>query len=707
MKISGKKITSIVSVTLCAAMLAGVTGFRAAATDSGIGTGAAALQESLSNGSTLNADKDETVYVFAGADGAANDVIVTEWLKNKDDAATIDDYSELTDISNTSGDETFTAAGGNAYVWHADGNEVHYSGKTTKPLPVAVSVSYYLDGTRMDPADMAGRSGHVKICFDYTNNEKTTAVIDGREAEIYIPFLMVSGVILDSGTFSNVSVTNGTVENDGSRNIVVGYGLPGMTESLGVTSDDINISDSVTIEADTTDFALSNTVTVAMAGLFGNIAFDKDGKLSAISDGMDDLDNAAAELLDGTNTLYDGISELYSNCGSLQSGIDSLESGTQALQSGAQSVSDGAASLSGGLSSLAANGSTLVEGAQQMVDAMFGTATASLRAQLVSSGAMTKEQADTVTLTLSNYADVFAQLTGAAKAEAESQLRGSLAAAGLSSDQQSLALSLAFDLMGSDDSLTVSSAVTKAATMLGEAAEVQTACSVINDEWLANAQVQSYIAEIAAAAGTDTGTAAQIAAVSMSLSPSAPSGQIQTAAAMLKDAAAVASETADTAKIDSLCVTAAMGASAQYSALNEVKSDLDSVAAFYYGLQTYTGGVSSAYEGSQQLSGGASSLKDGVDAMAAGVSTLDEGSSRFVSGVAQLKDGAAALQSGMQQFYSDGITKLIGNFKGDYGTLYSRLQAIVDAGSSYRSFGGISDGMTGQTKFIFRTEAVG
>lgn len=706
MKKSGKKILGLTAMALCAVTLFTVTGLPAAA-ESGIKSDAAALQESLSSGEALDADKDETVYVIADADGTPTKVVVSEWLKNKDGADTLDDYSELTDITNTSGDETFTADGNNC-VWNAGGSEIHYNGTTDKDLPVSVSVRYYLDGTETSPADMAGRSGHVTIRFDYANTAVTTAEIDGETRDIHVPFLMASGLILDDDAFTNVTVSSGTVVNDGTRDIIVGYGMPGLAESLGLDDDAIlTIPESVTVEADTTAFAMSDTITVAMAGLFGNVQFDKDGKLSALSGDMDTLDSAASQLVDGTAALSTGLAELYASCGTLQAGADSLNTGAQSLEAGAQSVSDGAAALSGGLSRLSGSSAALVSGAGQIVDAVFESATTALRAQLVSSGAMTEAEAAAVTLTPAAYSDVFAQLTGAAKASAETQLRAPLAAAGLTADQQDLALTLAFDLMSADSSLTVSAAVTKAAALMGEAAQVQTACAVISDQWLADAQIQAYLAQIVSATGTDTATAAKLAAVTLALAPTAPASQLEAASALLKDAATVAAEAADTDKIGSLCVTAAMSGSDTYAALTQAKAQLDSVIAFYSGLQTYTAGVDSAGTGATQLSDGAAQLTAGAAQLSDGTGQLCDGTAALTAGVAQLKDGAATLESGMSAFYTDGISRLIGSFSGDYAALYSRLQAVAEAGQSYRSFGGIADGMTGSTKFIFKTAAIG
>lgn len=112
-------------------------------------------------------DKDETVYVFAKANGDVDNILVNETLKNRDKSDKIEDTTDLKDIVNVKGDETFTQ-NGNKITWDAAGNEISYQGTTDKELPVSVKATYYLDGNEISPEDLAGKSGKVKIRLDYT-----------------------------------------------------------------------------------------------------------------------------------------------------------------------------------------------------------------------------------------------------------------------------------------------------------------------------------------------------------------------------------------------------------------------------------------------------------------------------------------------------------------------------------------------------------
>ena len=65
----------------------------------------------LSDADLRNLSKDETVYVISGADGGVQKIIVSDWIKNSMGSSQIQDLTELSDISNVKGMETFEAKG--------------------------------------------------------------------------------------------------------------------------------------------------------------------------------------------------------------------------------------------------------------------------------------------------------------------------------------------------------------------------------------------------------------------------------------------------------------------------------------------------------------------------------------------------------------------------------------------------------------------
>lgn len=258
---------------------------------------------------------------------------------------------------------------GDNLTWSTDGKDIYYQGKTDKELPVSVSIKYYLDGKEISPDDLAGKTGHLKMEVTYTNTSKTTKKVNGKNAEIYSPFVMVTGMILSTDNFANVTVDNGKVISDGSRNIVVGLGMPGMKDSLDLDSDladEINIPEGFTMEANVTDCEMSSAFTVAMTDLLDNLDLDNVDGLDDLKDSMKDLTDAAVKLVDGSKDLYKGTSTLNDKYKDFQDGISSLSSGVSELTDGAKELDDGVRTLDDGATQLDSGAQQVNSGAQQV-----------------------------------------------------------------------------------------------------------------------------------------------------------------------------------------------------------------------------------------------------------------------------------------------------------------------------------------------------
>ena len=288
-------------------------------------------------GSTDTQDvyKEETVYVNADAAGNSDEVTVSDWLKNSGSVSgNLTDESILKEIKNVKGDETFTE-NGDQLTWNTAGEDIYYQGTTDKELPVSVKLTYFLDGKEVKPDELKGKSGHLKIQVQYTNNEKKTVTVDGKEEEVYTPFVMMTGMILPNETFSNVTIDNGKVISDGSRNIVVGFGMPGLKDSLDLDEETtkeaedkgVTIPENFEMEADVTDFTMSSTFTVALTDLLDDM--DNIIDVDSLKDSLNELEDAALELVSGSGTLADGASTLADGVSSYTAGADELNAGIQ------------------------------------------------------------------------------------------------------------------------------------------------------------------------------------------------------------------------------------------------------------------------------------------------------------------------------------------------------------------------------------------
>ena len=298
------------------------------------------LSSKISKAADEEVGKEETVYVVADNSGKAKDVIVSDWLKNPDGNETIEDVSDLKDIKNVKGKEKFEEKDGKI-IWKAKGKDIYYQGKTDKELPVKQTISYYLDGEKMDPDEIAGKSGKVTIRFDYKNNQKTTTTVDGKKYSVYVPFTIMTGMILDD-SFTNVKVKNGKVISDGDKNMVVGVAMPGLKDSLKVTSsdfsEDIDIPEYVEVTADVKDFSMDMTMSVMLSGITSSDNVEDFVDLSDLDDAIDTLSDSSSQLADGTKELREGLEQLRSKVPALADGANTLNSSTESLRNGVSSL---------------------------------------------------------------------------------------------------------------------------------------------------------------------------------------------------------------------------------------------------------------------------------------------------------------------------------------------------------------------------------
>lgn len=725
-----KKVTKIIAICLCAALCLGGAGVAFAQTGSKQESAqptaaqkAADLQQKIS--------KDETVYVLAGADGSVQKIIVSDWLKNELGSTSLTDKSGLSNIENVKGDESYSINGDNMTVWDAQGNDIYYQGDIQKELPVGLTVRYTLNGKAVSPEQLKGQSGKVTIRFDYENRQYETVQINGQNQRIYVPFAMLTGMILDNDTFRNVTVSNGKLVNDGDRTVVVGLAFPGLQENLNLSRDQLSIPSSVEITADVTDFSLGMTVTLACNDLFSQLgdadlgSLDAAGSLNKLTDAMD-------QLLNGSSALYDGLTTLLDKSGELAAGVEELAQGAAAIKAGADSLDEGAAELkagladlSEGLNKLSANSAALNGGAEQVFNSLLETATAQIRAKGLTVPDLTIENyaeelnkliksLDETTVYENALTQVTAavekqrplitqKVTAAVRQEVEAKVTAAVKTEATTAAQAQVAenvIRTATRMTKKDYDAAVAAGQIPQATQDAVNAAIQAQLSDPDVQKQINATVEAQMASETVKNTIKAQTDAQMQTEKVQ---AAISQNVE-----LQVKKAIAENMASDAVQKQL-----QAASEGSKTLIALKASLDDYNAFYLGLLDYTAGVDEAAEGSNELYAGAGDLKDGTAELRAGaaklyagVLQLKDGTPALVSGVTQLKDGAMQLSEGLQQLNKEGIQKLTKLLQDDLGDLTARVQATIDVSKDYRSFSGISDDASGQVKFIYRTDEI-
>ena len=725
-----KKVTKIIAICLCAVLCLGGAGVAFAQTGSKQESAqptaaqkAADLQQKIS--------KDETVYVLAGADGSVQKIIVSDWLKNELGSASLTDKSGLSNIENVKGDESYSINGDNMTVWDAQGNDIYYQGDIQKELPVGLTVRYTLNGKTVSPEQLKGQSGKVTIRFDYENRQYETVQINGQNQRIYVPFAMLTGMILDNDTFRNVTVTNGKLVNDGDRTVVVGLAFPGLQENLNLSRDQLSIPSSVEITADVTDFSLGMTVTLACNDLFSQLgdvdlgSLDAAGSLNKLTDAMD-------QLLNGSSALYDGLTTLLDKSGELAAGVEELAQGAAAIKAGADSLDEGAAELkagladlSEGLNKLSANSAALNGGAEQVFNSLLETATAQIRAKGLTVPDLTIENyaeelnkliksLDETTVYENALTQVTAavekqrplitqKVTAAVRQEVEAKVTAAVKTEATTAAQAQVAenvIRTATGMTKKDYDAAVAAGQIPQATQDAVNAAIQAQLSDPDVQKRINAAVKAQMASDTVKNTIKAQTDAQMQTEKVQATIS------QNVELQVKKAIA---ENMASDEVQKQLQAASEGS----KTLIALKASLDDYNAFYLGLLDYTAGVDEAAEGSNELYAGAGDLKDGTAELRAGaaklyagVLQLKDGTPALVSGVTQLKNGAMQLSEGLQQLNKEGIQKLTKLLQDDLGDLTARVQATIDVSRDYRSFSGISDDASGQVKFIYRTDEI-
>jgi len=380
----------LILIVLSAALLLSACGqaTEAAPAEEPVAASTVTTAETASSPKTTpnGVDKAETVYAKANADGTVTETTVEVTLKAQD-GQTIPDAAALRDITNKEGDEDYTCGADNALTWQNHGTSITYEGKSDAALPVTTRVTYYLDGQEIAPDALAGRSGRVRIRFDYTNNTRETVTVDGQDYTVCVPFTAVTALILDGTKFTNIEAENGKVMDLDGQTAVLGMAMPGLADSLCLSGfepmKDVEIPAFFEISADVTDFALDFTATILTPSALDDL------DLSGIDD-LTDLSDALEKLTDATDEVADGA-------GALADGIQAYHDGFQQYADGVKNLNEGAQTLADGLTQLYDNGQTLLTGIHTLRDGLSavsgsvssGTGTAGKETQAKLSEALT------------------------------------------------------------------------------------------------------------------------------------------------------------------------------------------------------------------------------------------------------------------------------------------------------------------------------
>lgn len=692
-------------------------------------------------------DKEETVYVLTDANGNVNKTIVSDWLKNKDGSDKLEDKSDLKDIENVKSDADYITGEDRAITWNANGEDIYYQGTTDKQLPVDVKVTYLLDGKEMSPSEIAGKSGKVTIKFEYTNNQKKEITVNGKKTEMYVPFTMISGMILDGNKFRNVEVNSGKVISDGNRLVVVGLGFPGMNSNLAlsdITSDGkTEFPETVEVTADVEDFSLALTLTMGSADLISAVDVDSVTAVDDLKDVVKKLVESTDALQTGSAKLNEGLKTLKNSFGTYSTGIktyvNTVNSNIGLLNEKVPSFVDGTKQISDGVGQIVGamegdNGA--VSGANQLAQ---GSAELSngLNDLANSVGTVGSTDNNTVTGAVNNIATGSSTLFS----YVDKML------AGFDDQNGSYGLTNGSKAV-SDGSKAVSDGVNALVSQLNKM--IQTINTSISDNEKSIAQLNAvirggknpqtgadltaqeiavYNAQIQQLTGANTALKTML----QNMNPETMNQQLTTLSQGAKSVADGASGVLNgvatlqnglkefktqgntlvqgTAQLNSSMSQLVAGIGKLQTGSVQVK---DGSAALASGVNQLYGavknqlqpGVSTLYDGANLLSTSVNQLYEGTKPTAKDVNTLLSGTDQLASGIGELQTGAETLSSGMKQFNDEAISKVSDFVNGDLTTITERIKATVNLAKDYNIYSDALEGKSTSVKFIYETDGI-
>lgn len=589
-------------------------------------------------------------------------------------SGSVNDGAKTTSSTPTDDENVYvmTKANGDSYqrIVSADGT-LHYKGYESYTLPISMKVTYTLDGQKVTAKELAGESGHVVIHISYTNNI--------RSGGVNVPFMVVTGLALNDEHFSNVSVNNGKAMDDGSRNLVMGYSFPGMQSSLGLSTSDFTIPESVTISADTDDFQVDAMYTLVSNEPFKDLNIKGTDSLSTIKSKLSTLKSSANKLVNGTDQLYAGTVKLASGANklsaasnTLKTGAKSLNSGTSQLATGAKTLMDGSNKLVAGAKSVYEGNESLLAGLTQLGDSKTGTPALKAGASDLVSGVKKAQDEGTAPLA-----------SGMSNANGSTSTILSYAKKGVIADTQASVDKIYAGLKAAGLPVTAPTL-----TVDNYDTELTDAITTLTSTPINLPTDNEAVKGLAKAKATVAGTFAKF--------DSYGSGMNQVNSGLTS--------------LNSQMTALLQGAEKVSAGAASVDNAVNGTDKLKDGATLVTAGAKTLYDGTLSLQSGGSSLVSGVSKLNAGSMTLYKGTITFSSKQAELAKGANQLKSGAKTL-DDGLNTAMDKVSGQLSKLSKsnlinvaeNAESIQKAGKSYNSFG---SGSYKAVTFIYKMDEV-
>lgn len=600
--------------------------------------------------------KDETVYSKIDTSGKSYNTIVNSHIINSDKEEFINDLSDLLNIINTNGEETFSQDG-NSLIWTANGNDIYYRGETKKDLPIECKIKYELDGKEISANEVAGKTGKIKIILEYTNKDAHAVTINGKRETLYTPFVVLCGTVLNNENNKDITISSGKLIDDGSKTIALGIATPGLQESLNLSKSSFDIPSSIEITMDSKDFELGSMITYISPKILDDSDLSVFDKVNDIFAQVDTLQSSSHQLVDGANTLKEGTNTFSEKTSEFNSAVKQISDGLNSANSNYSKIDNGIALLNQKAPTLSAGAQTLSDGIEKV------------------SGALNTINSSLSTVPEANVVDGITQIADGIDPIIN----------GLSS------------VTGTDNSA-------KIANLQNLVSQNNTAISNLNN---VNASLKAQQGTIPA----DQAQALQIQIDSndnliklLEGNNTALNSTIQTLQAT--DGSQMTALTNGLKTIQDGLKKLVPGIKGIYSIKPAISQLSDSSTLLANGASELSEGTNQIIDGISDLASGSSQMKAGLSTLSTGSNQLANASTQLSEGAKTISEGANELSEGMNKFNDEGIDKICNYINGNLRDVKVRIEKLQDLSDEYNTFSMLNENDKGTVKFILIADSL-
>lgn len=343
----------------------------------------------------------ETVQVLMSADGSIDAQRVYEQVVLTGNGS-VDISNPVSDsgLRNLDGFRGFDVRDGKARIkTDVDGTKKFRSvSDFTGKLPLKFDITYTLDGKKIKPADIVGKSGELEVRYVVTNTtgkaqevpfEDGNGVTKTSTEDVVIPMVGSVTTVLPS-SFTKVQSAEANAAGDGRGGTQLSFTMT-LIPPIGTATAEFGykaqVKDAVVPKASVSALPVNPLESPSFKGGAASYAggaqtgqdltagaTEIDANLLKIRDGASDLLAGIIQLRDGANKLSAGLSndaapgakKLAAGADKLDAGAKQLAGGTGDLSAGASKLNKGAGDLSDGLKTAKAGGPQLLDGVAKL-----------------------------------------------------------------------------------------------------------------------------------------------------------------------------------------------------------------------------------------------------------------------------------------------------------------------------------------------------